>query len=200
MDILNSLLSAVFSLSSRRIGLYVPDVTISEKHTDQLEITEHPVEQVTSSGTGTVSDHAYRKPSEVVMEVGFASGGSLLDLLDTSSIGISLGISPKEVYEQLIALQRSRVPFTVSTGKRVYSNMLMKSLDITTDMDSENVLMCQITLRELIFTRTSTTTVAADKSNMTQGTSTSAVQSSGVKSVTTPSQSLLSKAYSAISS
>ena len=46
---------------------------------DTLEITEHPVEKPTSSGAGFVADHAYRRPSEVVMEVGFAGGGSLLD-------------------------------------------------------------------------------------------------------------------------
>jgi hypothetical protein len=52
----------------------IPDVVVSEKHSDTLEITEHPVE------TGAaISDHAYKRPSEVVMEVGFAGGGALLD-------------------------------------------------------------------------------------------------------------------------
>ncbi len=39
MDILST-----FQQQSRRIGLIVPSVVISEKHDDSLEITEHPVE------------------------------------------------------------------------------------------------------------------------------------------------------------
>jgi soluble lytic murein transglycosylase-like protein len=57
-------------LQSRKIGMIIPDVVVSEKHSDTLEITEHPVE------TGAaISDHAYKRPSEVVMEVGLLVAG-----------------------------------------------------------------------------------------------------------------------------
>jgi len=170
------ILSTLFSLQSRKIGLIVPDVVISEKHSDTLEITEHPVED-----KAPVADHAFRRPSEVVMEVGFAGGGSLLDLLDTSAIGLSLGLSPKETYQELIDLQRSLIPFSVTTGKRIYSNMLIRVLDVTTDKTTENVLAATLTLREVLITSTQSVTVA-DKTDMSQGVSTSEVQNSGVKS------------------
>lgn len=67
-------LSTLFQQQTRKIGMIVPSVVVSEKHTDTLEITEHPVEV-----GAAVADHAYKKPSEVVMEVGFAGGGALLD-------------------------------------------------------------------------------------------------------------------------
>lgn len=199
-------LSVLFRQRSRAISFIIPDVVISEKHTDVLEITEHPVERPTSasdgasaSGAGFVADHAYRRPSEVVMEVGFAGGGSLLDgsLLDTTKIGLSLGTSPKEIYQQLLDLQRSRLPFDVTTGKRQYQNMLIRSLDVTTDKSSENVLMATITLREVIFTQTQTITVAS-KENMTQGVSTSAVQNSGTKTPAAVNQSILGKVGSTV--
>lgn len=38
------ILSTLFHQQSRKIGMIVPSVVISEKHTDMLEITEHPVE------------------------------------------------------------------------------------------------------------------------------------------------------------
>ncbi|EOA6528154.1 phage baseplate protein [Escherichia coli] len=180
MDILSVLLQT----SSRRIGIFIPDVVISEKHSDRLEITEHPVERpTTAENAASVSDHAFRQPSEVVMETGFAGGGSLLDFTDTSSKGLSLGMSPAEVYQQLLELQRRRVPFDVTTGKRTYSNMLIKALDVTTDRTSENVLMVIITLREVIFTSSSEVKVAA-KENMTGGVETSAVQNTGAKTTT----------------
>lgn len=170
------ILSTLFSLQSRKIGLIVPDVVISEKHSDTLEITEHPVED-----KAPVADHAFRRPSDLVMEVGFSGGGSLLDLLDTSSIGLSLGLSPKEVYQELIDLQRSRVPFSVTTGKRIYTNMLIRVLDVTTEKATENVLSASLTLREVLITQTQSVNVA-DKGDMTEGVSTSEVQNSGVKS------------------
>ena len=185
------ILSTLFRQQSRRLGpdtnLIVPSVVISEKHSDSLEITEHPVEV-----GAAVSDHAYRRPSEVVMQVGFAGGGSLLDLLDTTSYGLSVGLSPKEVYQNLLDLQNSREPFDVVTGKRIYSNMLMRAMEVTTDRTSENVLSAVLTLREVIITSTTTTQVAA-KADMKLGADTSAVENTGVKTHVPKDQSVLVK-------
>ncbi|EGT4310404.1 phage baseplate protein [Cronobacter sakazakii] len=186
------ILSTLFQQQSRKIGIMVPSVVVSEKHSDTLEITEHPVEKPTSSGAGFVADHAYRRPSEVVMEVGFAGGGSLLDLLDTSNIGISLGMSPKEVYASFLEMQRNRELLDVITGKRQYSNMLLRTIEVTTDKTTENVLSAVLTLRELILTSTTTVQVA-DKNDMSQGVSTSATQNAGVKSPVPKNESLLSQ-------
>ncbi|MCB8426624.1 hypothetical protein KGG53_10040 [Klebsiella pneumoniae] len=184
------ILSTLFQQQSRRIGLIVPSVVISEKHNDTLEITEHPVEV-----GAAISDHAYRRPSEVVMQVGFAGGGSLLDFLDTTSFGLSVGLSPKETYQELLDLQNSRVPFDVVTGKRIYTNMLIRALEVTTDRTSENVLSAVLTLREVIITSTTTTQVAA-KEDMKLGANTSAVQNSGVKTPAAKNESLLSRGVS----
>jgi hypothetical protein len=45
------------------MGLFA-DVTIEEQHSDELNITEHPVE------TGSpISDHAYMTPPEVTIKL-----------------------------------------------------------------------------------------------------------------------------------
>ncbi|QHM71273.1 phage baseplate protein [Mixta intestinalis] len=183
------ILSTLFSQQSRKIGLLVPDVVISEKHADTLEITEHPVEI-----GAPVADHAYARPAELTMEVGFAGGGSLLDFWDTSNIGLGLGLSPQETYQQILDLQASRQPFDVITGKRQYKNMLIRAIEVTTDKHTENVLMAVLTLRELNMTQTETVTVA-DQDNMQDGAATAGVKNGGVKS-TKPSQnvSLLQRA------
>lgn len=188
------ILSTLFQQQSRRIGLIVPSVVVSEKHNDTLEITEHPVE------TGApVSDHAYKRPSEVVMEVGFAGGGSLLDFIDTSSLGLTLGLSPKETYQQILDLQSSRIPFDVVTGKRLYSNMLIRAIEVTTDRTSENVLMAVLTLREVIITQTQQVAVA-DKADMKEGANTSAVINSGTKAAKPQNESLLSSGWQGLKS
>lgn len=184
MDILSTLLN----LQSRKIGIIVPAVVVSEKHSDTLEITEHPVE------TGAaISDHAYKRPSEVVMEVGFAGGGSLLDFASNLTSTSLLGLSPREYYEQLLNLQADRVPFDVVTGKRIYKNMLLRAMEVTTDKATENVLSAVLTMREVIITSTSVKQVA-DKSNMAQGVNTSAVQNAGVKTPTPANESILKSA------
>jgi hypothetical protein len=188
------ILSTLFQQQSRRIGLIVPSVVVSEKHSDTLEITEHPVE------TGApVSDHAYKRPSEVVMEVGFAGGGSLMDFIDTSSLGLTLGLSPKETYQQILDLQTSRIPFDVVTGKRLYSNMLIRAIEVTTDRTSENVLMAVLTLREVIITQTQQIAVA-DKADMKEGANTSAVINSGTKAAKPQNESLLSSGWQGLKS
>lgn len=179
------ILSALFRQQTRKIGLLVPSVIISEKHQDALEITEHPVEV-----GAAVNDHAYKRAAEVTMEVGFAGGGSLLDFVDTSTIGLSLGKSPEEVYQELRELQESREPIDVITGKRKYSNMLIRAIEVTTDKTSENVLMCVLTLREVILSQTESVTVA-DKENMRDGVSTSAMQNTGTKAPAPANKSLL---------
>lgn len=177
-------ISALFQLQSRRIGVMVPSVVVSEKHSDTLEITEHPVERPTSSGAGFVADHAYRRPSEVVMEVGFAGGGSLLDLVDTRNIGLSTPLSdmgPKEIYAQLLSMQREKKLIDVTTGKRIYKNMLIRALEVTTDRTTENVLSATVTLREVIITQTKSIKVA-DKADMKYGVDTAPTQNAGTKS------------------
>lgn len=182
------ILSVIFRLQSRKIGIFVPDVVVSEKHVDALEITEHPVEL-----GAAINDHAYKRASEVTMECGFAGGGSVLDLVNLSSIGLRVGESPREIYQQLLDLQKSRVPFDVVTGKRTYSNMLIRAIEATTDRTSENVLSCVLTLREVIMSDTQSITVT-DKANMQEGVSTAPVQNTGMKSlVPTSSSSVIQK-------
>ena len=172
------ILSAIFRLQSRKIGILVPSVVVSEKHIDALEITEHPVEVGAS-----VNDHAYKRASEVTMECGFAGGGSILDLVDISGIGLMIGQSPKDIYQQMLDIQASRVPFDVITGKRTYNNMLIRAIEVTTERTSENVLSCVLTLREVLMTQTQSISVAS-KADMQEGVTTSSVHDTGTKSPT----------------
>lgn len=186
------ILSTLFKLSKRQIGIMVPDVVVSEKHSDSLEITEHPVERPTESGAGVVADHAYKRPSEVTMECGFAGGGSLLDAFDTRTIGFSTplnSMSPRDVYAAFLDMQQKRELLSVTTGKRIYKNMLIRGIEVTTDKATENVLSITLTLREIILTSTQKIQVAA-KADMALGENTAASKNAGTKSLTPPDTSL----------
>ncbi|NHB93627.1 phage baseplate protein [Photorhabdus cinerea] len=180
------ILSVMFSQQTRKIGAIVPSVIISETHTDTSNITDHPVQQ-----GATISDHAYDSPSEVRMELGFAGGGSLLDAIDTTKVfdissGLSLGDSPRAVYQQLLDLRASHKPFDVATGKRLYKNMLIRDITVTTDKTSENVLSVILNLREIIIVETSTEQ-AAPAENMEHPEDTAPVINVGTKVTVKPS-------------
>lgn len=171
------ILSTLFQQPSRKIGILIPDVVVSEKHSDVLEMTQHPVEM-----GAAVSDHAYKKPADLVMTVGFAGGGALLDFASDLTAIDALQLSPKEAYQKLLDLQADRVPFNVVTGKRLYNNMLLRAIEVTTDMKSENVLSAVLTLREVIISQTQRVRVA-DKADMSQGVSTAGVKNAGTKAI-----------------
>lgn len=181
------ILSVLFSQQRRRIGIIVPSVVISEKHIDATEVTEHPV-----AIGAPVSDHAYDRPAEVTMELGFAGGGSLIDGVDTTSIfdvdtGLSLGTSPAAIYQELLELRKKKEPFAVTTGKRQYQNMLIRAIEVLTEKTSENVLMVTLTLRELLITETDkVSTTPAEKMKYPQDTA--GVSNTGLKNPITPTR------------
>lgn len=130
------------------MGLFA-DVTVEEKHKDELKITEHPTEV-----GAPINDHAYKEAPEVSMKVGWSeSAGKLNGLVGNSFL--SGNTSLNIVYQTLIQLQESVVPLVISTGKRLYTNMLIKSLTCTTDLQTENVLMIDITFKKINLVKTS---------------------------------------------
>jgi hypothetical protein len=139
----------IFAPHSRSIGPIVAQVTIQEQERDELTVTEHPLEQ-----GAPIADHAFKRPSEVTIRAGWSAQWAG-DLTATGG----------GVYAQLLGLQASLVPFDLHTGKRVYPDMLIGSLTVTTDEHSEFALMADITCRQIILVRTSTgqAAISSDK-------------------------------------
>lgn len=137
------------------MGLFA-DVTVEDKHKDELKITEHPTEV-----GAPINDHAYKEAPEVSMKVGWSeSAGKLNGLVGDSFL--SGNTSLNIVYQTLIQLQESAVPLVISTGKRLYTNMLIKSLGCTTDLQTENVLMIDLTFKKINLVQTSETEVLVE--------------------------------------
>lgn len=147
----------VLMRDGRKIGTIIPNVVIEEVHSDTLTITDHPVEQ-----GAPITDHAFKNPAELTMRIGWSSSSLALDSVVSSVVGsIKAGklTVPKiktvrDIYEDLLKLQASCKPFDVSTGKRLYKDMLIKSLSTTTDGTSENALVVSVVLRQVIIVQT----------------------------------------------
>jgi hypothetical protein len=133
---------ALFMPYRRSIGGIIAQVTIDEQHTDEVQITDHPVE-----AGAPISDHAFSRPQQIAITAGW-SKATAYDLSAESG-----------VYGLLLALQASFQPFDLYTGKRHYKNMLIERLAVTTDQHNEFALVAQIVCRQVIIVNTTTTTV-----------------------------------------
>lgn len=171
------------------MGLFA-DVTIEEKHKDELKITEHPTEV-----GAPINDHAYKEAPEVSMKVGWSeSAGKLNGLVGDSFL--SGNTSLNIVYQTLLQLQESAVPLVISTGKRLYTNMLIKSLGCSTDLQTENVLMIDLTFKKINLVQTSETEVLVE--NQVNPAETSGVSDGGTVQPKAASESTLNQIKTAI--
>lgn len=157
---------ALIAPSFRSIGGIIPDCVIEERHFDRLNITEHPVE------TGAaITDHSFRNPSAVVMKIGFSN-----------STAASEGWV-QAAYQMLLQLMQARQPFDVFTGKRPYSNMLVDTLEVETDVTSEYALNCTAALREIIIVSTQQSGASSPASAQSAPDQTSTVQDAGTQQI-----------------
>lgn len=184
-------LDSILIRPKRSIGGIVAQVTIEEVHHDELEITDHPVEQ-----GATISDHAFSRPAEVTIRCAWSNSPSASSLVEgvvgaasatvsgvQSLVTGNTASSVRSVYEKLVELQRSRVPFDVFTGKRAYKNMLVKSLTVTTDKEHEQSLLVSATLRQVIIVQTQLLNVAAPAAQQADPSATQPQVNSGAKSL-----------------
>ena len=141
-------------------------VALVEEHHDEMHITEHPVAQGT-----TIADHAYRTPSRLTMQMGWSpadralSGninvfgvtlptftgfyGSLLGG-GNQFAGLQGGSKLRDIYQAMLDTMAARRFMTISTGKRLYSNMLIRSVQETTNSETENVLVLTVQFQEIL--------------------------------------------------
>jgi hypothetical protein len=172
-------------------GTFLPDIlahaTIEEEHTDNLEITNHPIEQ-----GAAISDHAFKQPAEVRLQLGWSNSpnsadpvGLGLSALSTlgqtaSQVSNALGIlaggvslisalsgadqgQMKAIYATLLQLQQRRALFTLYTGKRVYYDMLCKTLSTDSNYESENSLPITMVCQQVIIVSTQTVSLKKEK-------------------------------------
>lgn len=149
---LNVIEDFVILKPARNIGGIIPDVTIEENHSDRLEITHHPVEL-----GANISDHAYMQPFEVTLRYAWSDS----DFLRPPGFSVI-------AYEQLQALQQSRTPFAIITGKRLYTSMLLQEIQVTTDNHSENALMVTLHCQQVIIVTTQSASLTPTQTNAAQ--------------------------------
>lgn len=144
MSFLSEPISLIPIRPKRKIADINVKVVVNESTNDTLTITKQPVQQGAS-----ITDHAYKEPTTLSMTIYFSDNATLF----LSSVSLS------KIYQDLLDLQASRTPFDVITPKRIYHNMLISSIGMTTDKYTENALKIDISMQEIIIVSVTTTTV-----------------------------------------
>lgn len=133
----------------------IPDVVISELHSDEVTVTTHPVD------TGAqITDHAFRQPAVVICTFGWSDSSRLVNSLFDGSLfkGIE---SVKDIYDKLLRLKDARQVLKLSTAKRVYDSVLITKLMTTTTVDTENSAIIEVTFQEILTAQARTVTLAS---------------------------------------
>lgn len=146
---------SLFFLRTRAvIDTLTVDASLSEQHTSEVEVTEHPVEVGAS-----ITDHLRPKPDMLVLE-GVVSNDPMPSSADPDlprSSGTALFSTHSEsdatragqAYRTLLALKESGHLITVVTSLRSYDNMALKSLSVPRSPQSGQALRFSATFIEV---------------------------------------------------
>lgn len=157
-----------------RLSQLVPDVVVEEEHYDEVETTDQPVEQ-----GAAITDHAFKRPAECTVRFGWSQAGQA-----TFSLVPTLGDNDylNRIYDQLLTLQAKFQLVGISTGRRLYMNMLIKAIETRTDEKTANVLLIRVRFRQVIIVQTQVISVP-DMSSQQRPQKTAADENQGTKSL-----------------
>ena len=153
-----------FSASIQPVTGFSGYIAVLEEHRDELEITSHPV-----STAASISDHAYKMPANLTMQIGWSTstslssaapsilalGAQVVTPLDVAGLfsGGGSDIFIRHLYTRFLTLQSRRTLLTIYTGKRIYTNMLLQSVTEKTTEQTEHALILTLNIREILMAR-----------------------------------------------
>jgi hypothetical protein len=90
-------------------------------------VTDHPVEM-----GANISDHAYNKPQELTLRLGWSNSDYRNEDLSEDYVDV--------VYQHLLGIQASRLLLKIGTKSGIYDNMIITSMSKHTDAQTSTTL------------------------------------------------------------
>lgn len=150
------------------------DCWLAEEHGREMEITENPIEF-----GSPITDHAFVKPRELVVEFGVTN----TPLTENLIFGVSGTDRIERAREILFKLQDDKTFLSVQTltgGK--YERLLIKSVNWRTDSKNPQSVTYALKLKEVKITQTQTTTYTPLPAEKRVAQQTSTTKKAGEKS------------------
>lgn len=156
------LFSILFQQSKAKIGSITIDASVQENHVSTCDLTENPVED-----GATITDHVQMKPAELTIDgvisntpISFAVLDNIRGLIDTVTSILGKTSRSIEAYNELLRLQKSRVPFKVVTGLKVYTDMILTSLSVPRTAATGNAIHFSAVMKQIIIAKSETSGVS----------------------------------------
>lgn len=131
-------LSVLFGRKYARaqVGVIAIDATLSEDHEYTARVTSFPVEN-----GELVSDHIINEPEKL----------NLVGLVTDTPLNILLGFNRSiTAFNRLIDIHRNKEIVTVVTGIKVYTNMVMTSLNVPRDLSTGQSLTFNMQFQKIL--------------------------------------------------
>jgi hypothetical protein len=122
--------------------MYVFDAVLKTEHVGARRLTQHPVQTGAS-----LTDHSFRIPSRLVMEVGVSDVMSAYDIDKDWRGWATRSIS---AFQILSAIRDTGQPCTVSTRLKKYSNMVIENISAVEDFRTVNEMRANVTFTEIL--------------------------------------------------
>ena len=133
------------------IAGYLIDVTLSEEHTLDSEVTSHPVE----SGSD-VTDNIRARPVQIRLECVVSNTPLTAPVLDGEGATVA-----DTVYGRLLRIRTDKQPVTVATSRGSFDNMLMQSLSLPADSKTGHAIEFTVTFVQVSFVSNELTVLTA---------------------------------------
>jgi hypothetical protein len=137
----------IFHDTTPTLGAVELDATMTETHSGDVEVTEHPVER-----GANIADHFRTKPVQVSLE-GLVSNTPVgVNARDAIGNQAARGEGGKAeiAYERLLSMRDSSELVTITTRLRTYTNMKLVSLSVPRDRGTGDALRFSATFREIV--------------------------------------------------
>jgi hypothetical protein len=170
--------STVDASGNQSSSVYVFDAILRSDHHESVQPTMYPIQ----SGAA-MTDHSFVMPSDLVLEIGES------DVMDSFTSGQFSSSPSKSVgaYETLQSIRTSRIPVTVTTRLKNYTNMLLVDMAAPDDVKTRFGLRVRVRFHE-IFTGTVAVAVNSARPSATAVTP-------GTTAATKPVSSTVTKDY-----
>ena len=138
------------------VGVVQFDASVSETHTRECQVTEHPVEDGVA-----ITDHIRRTADRIEVN-GIVTNHPLIFLASIQAVSpLTDDLSPvtdraELAYQKLCELMDKGELVTVVTSLHEYASMAITSMSVTRDVQNGNVLNCSLSLREMVVAQTET--------------------------------------------
>lgn len=134
-----------------KIGTIEIDAFLAETSNATAKVTKNPVEN-----GADINDHVIIEPMTFTVNgvVSNTSSSSINQFGGAASTGSSGQTKAQQIWSDLLKLQASREPFTLTLGLKAYDNVIIQSLSADQDKSTANALFFTASFSEIILVGT----------------------------------------------